>query len=229
MPITVDYLKAYVRIAELTGQLNEMGLRLSVESDFDRYVEIAKTCGKNTFYPMFDPAVSDVGPHNAFWIHGRDGDGETTHLQAARLDVLDNLSLADYLESLDAYYVFPKIFRDQGEYCHSPAQATKKLTGKVVYQGEFWLKGGRGGTRGRGLPAPLMYLSSAIALARWDPDYTYAMVQPRIVRTGMARQYGYTYMEPHGILWNRPYVPEYLDEWVIWRDRRQLIQQVCAS
>lgn len=229
MPLALDYLKVCSRIANVTGQLTERGLNLSVETDFDRYVDIARSCDKMTFYPMFDPSVSDVGPHNGFWIHGTNSTGDTVHLQAARLDVLNDRNLADFLESLDAYYMFPRIYRQQGEYCRSPACATRKLAGRIVYQGEFWLKGGRGGTRGRGLPGPLMLLSSAVALARWDPDYTYAMVQPRIVRTGMARQYGYTHMEPHGILWHRPGIPEYLDEWVIWRGRRQLIQQVCAD
>lgn len=229
MPLKLDYLRACSHIANLTNWLEGKGITVCVEDDFDLFLEAVEASEKETLFPMFDPSVSDICASNGFWIHGTDKDGKTVHLQAARVDELNGISLAEYLESLEAYYAFPQLFRREGEYCLSPSTATKKMTGRIVYQGEFWLKGGAGGVRGQRFPAPLMQLSSSIALLRWNPDYTYAMVQPRIVRTGMAKQYGYASMEPHGILWHRPYVPEFLDEWVIWRSRRELIQQVCSN
>lgn len=230
MLVQDEILKTFKSISNNIEMLSEKGMEISVSTDFNAFVSRVRECRDKQVTPMFDPAVTEIGPSNGFWIEGRNRNKEIVHLQAARFDILSNRSLADFLESLDAYYSSPEYYRQQGEFCHSPSHATRHITGKVAYQGEFWLRGGGSlGARGRGYPPLLTHLSSAIILAKWEPDFTYAMVQPRIVRTRMANQYGYTNMEPHGLVWNRPTVPEYLDEWVIWRDRGQLISQVSAS
>lgn len=225
----LDLLPICHYIAKAAERPRDLGINIQFSRDFHELARIQAKLEKAPLTPMFDPRFSDIGPHNGFWMKGVTEGGEIVHTQAARIDDLGNGTLCAFLESMEAYYRFPDQHRAAGEYCLSPAKATKRITGRVCYQGEFWLKGGAHGMRGRHLVAPLCQLAKSLILTLWQPDFTYAMVQPRIVHSGMVRHYAYTQMEPHGIIWHRPQLGQTLDEWVIWRSGWELEDQIIPS
>ena len=62
-------------------------MRLSIEHDFDALIAFNKQQTKSWFplVPSFDPVANELTPENAFWIAGRDRDGEIVATQCARL------------------------------------------------------------------------------------------------------------------------------------------------
>ena len=211
-------------IAAIDEIAHSKGLRLELSMDFDELLALSKQlCGRLPLTPMFDPTVSQLGPDNGFWLKGLDAEGEVVHVQAVRKDELNGIPLANHLESLRAFYNDPASGAAPQEYCFSAAPMAQRITGTVCYHGEVWLKGGQNGFRGQGLAAVLPRMALALALAKWQPDYIYGLAWPAIVEKGLAFQYGYRNVQPHGVLWNLPMDPEPFDGWLIWMTRGDLI------
>jgi hypothetical protein len=91
----------------------ERGVYLSLEHDFDALIEFNKTQASSWFpmIPTFDPEFSDLTPENAFWIAGRDRDGEIVACQCARLFDWRDTNFKQEFESLRLVYQDPDIER----------------------------------------------------------------------------------------------------------------------
>ena len=201
------------------------GLRLELSTDFDMLAAINPHLEKLPLTPQFDPAVSDIGPINGFWLKGVDARGEVIHTQAVRFDDLRRTTLALHLKSLRAFYANPKRSAHPDEACEVSAPAAYAITGQVCYHGEVWIKKGSG-LRGHDLAHSTPRLALAIALARWSPDFVYGTVQPGIAEKGVVTRYGYRNMQPGGICWNIPKTGELLDEWLVWMAWRDLMEMI---
>ena len=68
-------------------EARERGVYLSLEHDFEALTAFNKSQSETWFplIPVFDPAYSDLGPGNAFWIAGRNHHGDLVAVQCARL------------------------------------------------------------------------------------------------------------------------------------------------
>lgn len=204
------------------------GIRLELSADFQELADIVAHLDRAPLTPNFDPEYSDMGPMNGFWLKGLDARGEIVQTQAIRYDNLEGISLAHHLRSLKAFYRSPAVSAHPDESCEVDAPMAYGITGRVAYHGEFWIKGGPNGFRGRDLATVLPRIGIAIALARWSPDFLYGTFNPILAEKDVAARYGYHNLQPHGMIWKRPHIQETLDEWLMWltwREAADLIER----
>jgi len=199
------------------------GIRLELCNDFELLAAINPHLDKVPLTPQFDPKVSDISPVNGFWIKGVDNRGEIIYTHAVRYDDLGTMPLATFFTSLKAFYADPGTTADPDERCIVEAPAAYTISGRLCYQGELWIKKSSG-FRGHDLAHTALQVTHALTLARWNPDYIYATINPGIAEKGVLARYGYTHAQPNGIRWNIPRTGELLDEWLIWIPRRDLLE-----
>lgn len=197
------------------------GIRLELSTDFQELADIVPHLDRAPLTPNFDPEFSDMGPMNGFWLKGIDARGEIVQTQAIRFDDLEGTSLAHHLRSLRAFYRSPAISAHPDETCEVEAPMAYGITGRVTYHGEFWVKGGPNGFRGRDLATVLPRIGVAIALARWSPDFMYGTFHPILAEKDVAARYGYHNFQPGGMIWKRPHLQTVLNEWLMWMTWRE--------
>lgn len=207
-------------IAGITELVGNQGLTLEVGSDFHCLEKILKEQPlRNPLAPKFDPRRNDLDASTAFWIVGRDPQGEMVHTQAMRLIDLEGSSLASFLEERFCEFM-PAGFEIRAEDSrYRSAPGSRSLTGKLCYHGELWLKGGPGGYRGAGMTAVLARMAMAMSFLRWAPDYVFGFMFPLAACKGLAAREGYMHTEPGSIFWALAGEDQDLEEWTVWMSR----------
>src|ERR1700690_1353639 len=97
----------------------ERGVYLRLRHDLDGLVALNER-ERGRWYrlsPLFDPAFSAVTPDNAYWIEGRNVDGETVAAQAGRVFDWPTTTLKEEIESLRIFYADPARMAVPGETC----------------------------------------------------------------------------------------------------------------
>lgn len=183
--------------AGILRELDEAGMRVEVGDDFARYRSLRnRQTERNPIYAMFDTASSYVDESNGFWICGFDPSGNLVHTQAARLLDLSGVSLAQHLKVHRHKYITPDTTPDPDATFYSGPDALDRITGRVGYQGEFWLHGkGLGGPRSQGATALLSRLLFLLMAECWDPSFVFAFVPKRLAAKGAHLRYGYSHCE----------------------------------
>ncbi|WP_246696216.1 hypothetical protein [Mesorhizobium sp. SARCC-RB16n] len=199
-------------------------MRFKMGDDLDEYIDITTNLyGKSPTFPKFRPDCSRIEPGRAFWIIGEDQSDKIAHVQALRVDDLTTTTLAEHLESLKACYADPKNQAGSGSSCACHAPTARKITGVVAYHGDLWL---RDDFRGKGLAGILAGIAFGLALAKWSPDFIYALVPSWLIERGIADQYGYLHREAHGSILSLPERGIEDDDWLIWITRPELFQLI---
>lgn len=178
---------------------DDLGILLTIEQDFDALLAFNQT-QRESWYPltpMYDPRLNRLTPENSFWISGRDRQGDIVATQCARFYDWRGTDFKAEFESLRLAYGDPEAARLPAEVATCAAPSAGRVTGPVVFSGAGWY---RPDYRGKGLSGLLPRISRALALTRWDTDFTYSFVEPKLVEKGIAARYGYTHIEP-GIEW----------------------------
>lgn len=153
----------------------EKNIKLSIGFDFHEYVSIARaTPTKGPTFPNFQPDRSPIKPGEGYWIIGVDKNKDVVGLEAARLYDLSHSNFAEHLQSLKAFYAAPTIHAHPGDRCTCIAPAAKKMTGKVAYHGDLWV---RRDFRGQGVGKILTGITHAVSFAMWAPDFLCALVE----------------------------------------------------
>lgn len=198
----------------------DCGLRLTVEHDFEALLAFNRTQSESWYplTPMYDPRVNSLDPETAFWISGRNRDGEIVATQCARFYDWTGTNFKAEFESLRLAYERPDatMFPEELAVCEAP-YATR-ITGPVCFSGAAWY---RPDHRGIGLSSILPRISRALAFTRWETDYTYSFIEPVLAEKGVAARYGYTNIEP-GIEWLNSFRGS-CSFCLIWMHRRQLL------
>ncbi|MBL4890833.1 MAG: hypothetical protein JKX91_03215 [Rhizobiaceae bacterium] len=212
----IQYIDTFTDIAA------SLGMHLSSGTDFQEFLELSvKQPLKPHVNPAFDPECTDISPKNGFWIVGHDDSGEIIHSQAIKLLDMSGGDLAehfqDYLADFRSYgYNF-----DLDE-CHSYlTPAASKISGRVSYHGELWIKGGPNGYRGGCLATILTRLMMTMSLHRWSPDYMIGLQSPMTSCRGLAVREGYMHVEQRSIVWQRSDSPEALEDWLVWMSKEE--------
>lgn len=219
-----DYLQISRYIADIDSYAKSKGITLSVRTDFKHLWRLCKKLpGKPVPITFFNPALSDANPENAFWIEGTNSRGEVMHVQAARCFDLSDSTLADQIDSLSDHYVTPDVLESEDQVAFCQAPAARKITGKVCYHGEIWLKGGANGYRGQGLSETLPRLTLALALAKWSPDYIWGFGHSWLVEKGIPQKYGYRHVAPKGAYLAESKFHRPIDSWIMWSSQPDLI------
>jgi len=182
----------------LVGQ----GIELTIGSDFDEYREIvAEERPMQKLGAPFDPSICNLNEKNAFWLIGRNDEGDLIHTQAAKRIPLGGRSLSSFL--LRQFRDFPPPLQGvdlrQSRFRATPG--THRVVGEVAYHGEFWVAPERGKYRGVGL-APVFGRSGMLEMMqRWDPDWIYGFILNVVAFKGFGARIGYLHLEPSVLKW----------------------------
>ena len=203
------------------------GVYLTVEDDFEALIAFNKS-KTATWYPMipiFDPDFSELGPDNAFWIAGRNRDGDIVAVQCARRYDWRDTDFKREFESLRFAYRDPDLDRwpEECTFCNAPSG--HRISGMVCYSGGAWY---HPDYRGVGLASIIPRLSRTIAYGRWNTDFTISVVEPVLVEKGVVARYGYTRVE-EGIDWLNSFRGHMFNICLIWTDRTELLNDLVTQ
>ncbi len=198
----------------------QKGIRLSIGFDFHEYVSITRaTPTKGPTYPTFRPDRSPIKSGEGYWIIGVDKNNEVALLQAARLFDLSQSNFAEHLESLKAFYADPAIHAHPQDRCICTAPSAKKMTGKVAYHGDIWV---RRDFRGQGMPRIITGIARGVSYAMWAPDFVCALVARWSLDKGVVAQYESPHHEPGGSILQLVEEGIVDDDWLIWLTGEEL-------
>lgn len=174
----------------------QKGIKLSIGFDFNEYVSITRVLPtKKPTYPNFRPDRSPIKSGEGYWMVGIDKDNQIALVQAARLYDLSHSNFAEHLESLRAFYADPTLHAHPQDRCTCTAPTAKKITGKVAYHGDFWL---RRDFRGQGIPTIMAAILRGASLAMWVPDFVCGLAERWLLDKGVLAQYGHAHYEYGG-------------------------------
>ncbi|WP_299204491.1 hypothetical protein [uncultured Tateyamaria sp.] len=210
------------RFSGVLRDLEEMGIRVKICDDFQEYRALRnRQIDRGPIYPMFDVASSYVDHNNGFWICGFDPDGELVHTQAVRILDLSGVSLATHLELHRHKYITPDSTPDPDQTFFSGPEALNTITGKVGYQGDFWLRAkGLAGPRSQGATALLSRLLLELTVIAWDPSFVFAFVPKPLAAKGAHLRYGYMHCEAGR--WIGPDQQVTDEDYLIWMSAKDL-------
>ncbi|WP_342734177.1 hypothetical protein [Bradyrhizobium sp. B117] len=150
------------------------GMRFLIGFDFNEYISIARaTPTKGPTNPNFRPDRSQIDAGEGYWIVGFDKNNDVAGLEAARLYRLPHSNFAECLESLKAFYADPNGQAHPQDCCTCTAPSAKKISGKVAYHGDLWV---RGDLRGQGIRRIITQITHGFSFAMWEPDFLCALV-----------------------------------------------------
>ncbi|MDE1131024.1 MAG: hypothetical protein OSA49_05620 [Ascidiaceihabitans sp.] len=191
-------------IASSQQILTDGGLSVQIGTDFDEYREILlRDRPKQALGAPFDPDIQNLNAGNAFWLTGRDLDGDLMHTQAARLLDLKHENLGGYMFNRFREFppAIPDIDLDRSRFRASPG--ARNITGRVIYHGEVWMSDKPGLFRGNGLSTVLARYGLLTAMQRWNPDYIFGFMARTVAFKGFAERMGYMHNEPGALRWYR--------------------------
>ncbi|MCC8948194.1 hypothetical protein H8A97_24560 [Bradyrhizobium sp. Arg62] len=218
-PLQVSrFLRAYDDLAA------RKGIKLSIGFDFHEYASITRALPtKGPTYPNFRPDRSPIKLGEGYWTIGVDENSEVALVAAARLYDLSHSNFAEHLQSLKAFYADPAKHAHPQDRCICTAPSAKKITGKVAYHGDFWL---RRDFRGQGIPKIMAAISRGVSFAMWAPDFVCGLAGRWTLDKGVLAQYGHTHHEPGGAvlqLVEENIVDEDLLVWLTGGELRSLV------
>lgn len=200
------------------------GIRLSIGFDFQKYVSITRNMPtKGRTYPNFRPDRSPIKSGEGYWTIGLDKNNKVALLQAARLYDLSRSNFAEHLQSLNAFYADPTIHAHPQDRCICTAPSAKKMTGKVAYHGDLWV---RRDYRGQGIPKIMAGISHGVSFAMWAPDFMCGLVARWSLDKGIVAQYETPHHEPGGSILQLLEEDIVDDDWLIWTTGEEVRRRV---
>ncbi|WP_143748524.1 hypothetical protein [Mesorhizobium carmichaelinearum] len=200
------------------------GIKISIGFDFHEYVAITRaTPTKSPTFPNFRPDRSPINAGDGFWIIGVDDNDEVALLDAARLYDLSHSNFAEHLQSLKAFYADPIIHAHPDDICTCSAPGATKITGKVSYLGDLWV---REDYRGQGVPRIVAGIAFGVSFAMWAPDFLCALVARWSLDKGIVAQYEMPHHEPGGSMLQLVEEKIVEDNWLIWLTGEELRSRI---
>lgn len=198
------------------------GIKLLIGFDFRDYVSIMRAIPtKSPIQPTFRPDRSAIKSGEGYWIIGLDKKKEIMLSDAARLYDLSESNFAEHLQSLKAFYADPIIHAHPEDRCTCIAPSAKKMSGKVAYNGELWV---RKDFRGEGIAQAITRIAHSLSFAMWAPDFLCALVARWRVDKGGVPQY--RHHEPGGAILQLVEEDIVEDDWLVWLTGQELRGQV---
>jgi hypothetical protein len=191
-------------IASSQDILLQGGIDVQIGTDFDEYREIVLRDRPNQgLGAPFDLSLQNLNEGNAFWLTGRDMDGELMHTQAARLLDMKDETLGTYMFNRFREFppAIPDIDLERSRFRASPG--ARNITGRVIYHGEVWMSDKPGQFRGNGLSTVLARYGLLTAIQRWNPHYIFGFMARTVAFKGFAERMGYMHNEPGALRWFR--------------------------
>lgn len=199
----------------------QVGIKLVMGFDFYEYVSITQAIPtKGPTFPNFRPDRSSIRSGEGYWIIGLDKNNDVALTNATRLYDLSHSNFAEHLESLKAFYADPTVHAHPRDRCTCKAPGAKKMTGKVAYNGDLWV---RKDFRGQGMPKIIARIIHSVAFAMWAPDFLCALVARWRVDKGLPQYHHY---EPGGSILRLMEENVVEDNWLVWATYDELRSEV---
>ncbi|MFK4380969.1 hypothetical protein [Bradyrhizobium sp. USDA 223] len=199
----------------------QKGIEVSIGFDFHEYVSITnRVPTKKPTYPIFRPDRSPIKPGEGYWMVGVDSSDEVAFVEAARLYDLSHSNFAEHLESLKVFYADPGKHAHPQDRCICTAPSARKITGKVVYHGDVWV---RRDLRGQGVPKIMTGIVRGVSFAMWAPDFVCGLA-PRWSHDKSV--YLAAHFEPGGSMLQLVDEDIVDDDWLMWVTGEELRQSV---
>ena len=158
---------------------------------------------KQALGALFDSDIQNLNEGNAFWLTGRDLDGDLMHTQAVRLLDLKHENLGRYMFNRFREFppAIPDIDRDRSRFRASPG--ARNITGRVIYHDVVWMSDNPGLFRGNGLPTVLARCGLLTAMQRWNSNYIIGLMVRTVAFKGFAERMGYMHNDTGALRWYR--------------------------
>ncbi|MGY3079521.1 hypothetical protein ACVWZZ_005929 [Bradyrhizobium sp. LM6.10] len=208
-----------IQIYDAVAAHNNISLLMGF--DFQEYVSItqaAPTKGKT--FPNFRPDRSTINSGDGYWVVGLDKKKDVVLTNATRLYDLSNSNFEEHLRSLRAFYIDPIAHAHPQDHCACIAPSAKKMTGKVAYNGDLWV---RRDLRGQGVPKMIARITHSLSFAMWAPDFLCALVARWRVDNGLPH---YRHHEPGGSILRLVKEGIAEDNWLVWITGEELKSEV---
>lgn len=223
----VDLLHVARFIRNYNVDASQRGIKLSLGVDFREYISISQsTPTKRRTSPIFRPDRSPIASEEGFWVVGRDNGNEVVVLEAVRLYDLSSSSFAEHLESLKAFYRSPTQHAHPHDKCVCIAEGAKRMTGKVAYHGDVWV---RRDYRGIGMTSILAGIAFGVSFAMWSPDFVCALVAHWTIDKGVVSRYGYAHQERGGSALRLVEEGIVDDDWLVWLTGEELRSRIVSK
>ena len=189
-------------IATSRNVLRSHGVEVTIGSDFEEYSQIiSKERKVQNLGAPFNYELHDLSKKNAFWLTGRNKEGELIHTQAAKKVPLGGKTLANHL--LGRFREFPPpipgVNLERSRFRATPG--SHRIVGNVVYHGEVWMAPEKGKYRGSGLSTVLARTGLLEVTRRWDPDFMFGFMLRTVAFKGFSERMGYMHNEPNALKW----------------------------
>lgn len=217
-PAEQGTLEATSAIAAVQAKIATCGLLVKESSDFLAFEDTIRGTEDKYLMEDFSPRFFDLHGATAFWIGAFNEHGNVVSVQAAKIEDLQDRSLADHWKQQQR-----RMFADpnpQVQFGTDHAHDAYHLRGKIVYHGNLWL---RRDIRGKGLAEPLTQLGFLVSLLKWSPDYLYGLMAAKAAEKGFGIRVGYRRFVPRGTHWIR--APGHIrsDDWLVYSTRSDLM------
>lgn len=203
------------------GVATQKGIKLLIGFDFHQYVSITQGIPtKGRTYPTFRPDRSPIKPGEGYWIVGVDNNNDVAAVEAARLYDLSHSNFAEHLQSLKAFFGDPTVYAHPQDRCICKAPTAEKITGKVAYHGDLWV---RRDFRGQGLRKIITRIAHGMSFAMWAPDFLCALVARWTLDKGVDEM---LHHEPGGSILQLMEEGIVDDDWLSWLTGEELRSKV---
>lgn len=182
--------------------LDGLGIELTVGYDFDEFKRISAEARPD--HAVADPFQIKSKMHDrkdAMWIVGRDAAGKVMHTHAMRVLPMEGMTVAEYFRRNYRSFLPERHTIDMKRSTYRPGPSAKRMAGRVIYAGEFWIGGSAGQFRGTGLSNLLGRYSFLLAIREMSPDYIMGFMTRPVAYKGFVLRLGYLHAEPYAISW----------------------------
>ncbi|MEQ8832269.1 MAG: hypothetical protein RLW87_20850 [Alphaproteobacteria bacterium] len=199
-----------IALDNLRHRLAAAGLHVVMRSDPEALYALDRQRPDRTLSPIFNPQLDAADTR---WICAVDGNRDFAGCHALRL-----ISTAGRPASLALAEDLGRLFDTVSVQGVTPE--LDRLRGRIVYQGDGWL---RQDFRGRDLGPLLLDYGLLEACRHWDPDGAVGFFERDPFAWSYAQKSGYRHFEVFGQVWG-----DWLKshEWIGWLERKDLVSLV---
>jgi hypothetical protein len=185
-------------IDALVERVARLHLSIVVERNFHDLITFLRANRAYNLNPTFNPECNDLS-RDSFWLRIIDEDGDTVASHAQR--VFRTSDFCELIESGRLWYD-NGMRLSEGQHPLEITPPSMPIAGVVAHAGGLWVKPDY---RKKGLSLFMPFLSRALCLRNYSPDFFTCIVLETMARSPLPKQgYGYCHVEPFVTGWIPP-------------------------
>ena len=200
-------LKVSIAIGKVLNALNQDGYYVQCSSNFKKLGKVVSRLKGKKLSPQFRLNFFDLHAENAFWIGIYDFNRKCVSIHASRIEELGTRTLAEHWnDQQKRIYPKPNLIGKK----HAPL--ANEITGRVAYNGDFWVHKRLRGTRDIG---NMVFLGFLLCQQYKDPDWIYGLMSTSLVKRGFLNLCGFDHGQPYGTAWELEPSNIFQSDWLV--------------